>query len=110
VEDHVQVLVLGDPGEQPVCDRVVGDLAGVAVRPARRELLERHVRHRLKGSLVAEVVAGCHVVHPRPLEFDRIDAAGHSQVVAHGDAVAVLLGGPAPDPCASGALAAETGG
>ena len=44
VEEHVQVLVQRDPGQQLVGDRVPGDLAGVAVRDAGRQLLERRRR------------------------------------------------------------------
>ena len=46
VEDHVQVLVGGDPGQQLVADRVAGELAGVAVRDPGGELLERDVGQR----------------------------------------------------------------
>ena len=65
---------------------------------------------RLQRRLVARVVAQGHVVHPGPLELDRVDTAGDDQVVAQGDAVTVLLGGPAADPGAPGAVAAEPGG
>ena len=110
VEDHVQVLVGGDAGEQLVGDRVTGGLAGVPVRDAGRELLERDVRDRLERRLVAGVVAGGHVVHPGPLELDRVDAAGDDEVVAQRDAVPALLRRPAADPRAPGAVAAEPGG
>ena len=40
VEDHVQVLVGGHPGQQALGDRVAGDTAGVAVADPGRELLE----------------------------------------------------------------------
>ena len=110
VEDHVQVLVGGDAGEQLVGDRVAGGLAGVPVRDAGRQLLEGDVGDRLERRLVAGVVAGGHVVHPGPLELDRVDAAGDDEVVAQRDAVPALLRRPAADPRAPGAVAAEPGG
>ena len=110
VEDHVQVLVGGDPGQQLVRDRVAGGPAGVAVRDAGRQLLEGDVGDRLERGLVAGVVAGGHVVHPGPLELDRVDAAGDDEVVAQRDAVPALLRRPAAHPLAPGAVAAEAGG
>ena len=47
VEDHVEVLVGRDPGEQPLGHRVVGVLAGVAVADPGRELLEGDVGQRV---------------------------------------------------------------
>ena len=58
-----------------MADGVVGHPAGVAVRDAGRERLERHVRHGLQRGLVAGVVAPSHVVHPGPFELDGVDAA-----------------------------------
>jgi hypothetical protein len=47
------------------------------------------------------------LLEPDGLEFDRVDRAGDDEVVAQGDAVPVLLGGPAVDPPAPGAVHAE---
>ena len=46
VEDHVEVLVGGDPGQQSVGDRVTACLAGIAVADPGGELLEGDVRER----------------------------------------------------------------
>ena len=110
VEDHVQVLVGGDAGQQLVGDRVAGGPAGVAVRDAGRQLLEGDVGERLERALVPGVVAGGHVVHPGALERDRVDAAGDEQVVADRDAVPALLGRPPAHPLAPGAVPPEPGG
>ena len=48
--------------------------------------------------------------HPGPLQLDGVDRAGGEQVVADGDAVPALLGGPAVHPGAPGAVAAEERG
>ena len=44
------------------------------------------------------VVALLELRHPAALELDRVDVAGHGQVVAQDDRVASLLGGPAAHP------------
>src|SRR5688572_12311167 len=46
VEEHVQVLVGRDTGQQLVGDRILGDLAGVAVRDPGGPLLEGEVGQR----------------------------------------------------------------
>ena len=43
--------------------------------------------------------------HPAALERDRVEVAGHRQVVAQDDRVAALLGGPAADPVDPRAIA-----
>jgi hypothetical protein len=40
IEDHVQVLVGGDPHHDPIGDWVIRVATGVAVRNPRRQLLE----------------------------------------------------------------------
>ena len=57
VEDHVQVLVGGDPDHDPVGDRVVRVAARVAVRDPRRELLERDVGQAVERVRRVVVVA-----------------------------------------------------
>ncbi len=111
----MQVLVGRDALQHLVGDRVVAGLAGVAVADAGRELLEGHVRDRVEeaqfvgvllelvdatGGRQHRVVAVGHVDHPGLFEGDGIHTAGDDEVVAHHDAVAVLLGGPATDPVA----------
>ena len=111
VEEHVQVLVGGDAGQQLVADRVAADASGVAVRHAGRQLLEGHVGDAARSTLV--VVAGeaaLHVHHAGALQRHRVDGAGGQQVVADRDAVPALLGGPAVHPGAPGAVAAEADG
>ena len=111
VEDHVQVLVGGDPGQQPLGHRVAGEPAGVAVRDPGRELLEGHVGERPHQVLaVRRLVALGHVRHPEPLELDRVDHPLDHHVVAHHDRVPALLGGPAVHPLAPGGVAAEDHG
>ena len=98
VEDHVQVLVGGDPDHDLVGDRVLGVAARVPVRDPRRELLERDVGEPAERVGRVVVVALLELGHPAALEQDRVDVAGDRQVVAQDDRVAALLGGPAPDP------------
>ena len=98
VEDHVQVLVGGDPDHDPVGDRVVRVAPGVAVRDPGRELLEGDVGEAAQRVGRVVVVALLELGHPAALERDRIDVAGDGQVVAQDDRVAALLRGPAADP------------
>ena len=105
VEDHVQVLVRGDAGKQPVGDRVTACLAGVAVADPGREFLEGDIRDRQQEvGLVTFLFLGCrcetvgHMGHARFLEGDRVDAAGHDEIVAQGDAVPALFGRPPSHP------------
>ena len=108
VEDHVQVLVLRDPREQLLADGVLRVAAGVAVRDAGGELLERHVRHRVEHvEVVGAGEALRHVHHAFAFERHRVDGAGGQQVVADRDAVPSLLGGPAADPRPPGTVRAE---
>ena len=115
VEDHVQVLVGRHPLQQLVGDRLVARLAGVAVRNAGGQLLERHVDDGIEQALGEQVAllvlpraeAACHLLEAECLQRDRIDGAGDDQVVAQRDAVPVLLGGPAVDPLAPRAVHAE---
>ena len=111
VEDHVQVLVGGHPGQQLLAERVAGGLAGVAVRDPGGQLLERDVRQRVQHLVVVDVdVAGRHVRHPGPLQRHRVHRPGHGEIVADRDAVPPLLGGPPVHPGAPGAVAAEQRG
>ena len=113
----MQVLVGGDALEHAVGDRVVARLTGVAVADAGRELLEGHVGDRVQQpDLVDVAVLVDQVLHTvgrnedrvvplvmwimRAFEGDRVDAARDDEVVAHHDAVAVLLGGPPAHPVA----------
>ena len=68
VEDHVQVLVGGDPDHDPVRDRVVRVAPGVAVRDPRRELLERDVGQPAQRVGRVVVVALLELGHPAALE------------------------------------------
>src|SRR4029079_18440218 len=103
VKDHVQVLVRGDPGEQLVCDWAPARLTGIPVRYAGGELLEADVGDALQQLLVARAVSRGHVNHPEPLQLDRIDSAGHHEIVAQRGSVPTLLGSPAANPVAPGA-------
>ena len=83
---------------------------GVAVRDPGGQLLERDVGQRLQHGLVAAVVARRHVLHAQRLQPDRVHATRDDEVVAYRDRVPALLGRPAADPLAPGAVAAEVGG
>ena len=106
VEDHVEVLVGGDPDHDPVGDGVVGVAPGVAVRDPRRELLEGDVRETAQRVGRLAVVPLLELRHAAALEQDRIDVAGHREVVAQDDRVPALLGRPAADPVDPRAVAA----
>ncbi len=103
----MEVLVLGDPREQLLRDRLVGELAGVAVGDAGGELLEGDVRAHVEQRLVAGVEARLHRLHPGPLELVGVDATGDEEVVADAERVPALLRRPAVDPGAPRALPAE---
>ncbi|SKU12232.1 Uncharacterised protein [Mycobacteroides abscessus subsp. abscessus] len=74
VEDHVQVLVVGDVFEQLLRDRLGTRDPGVAVRDAGGQLLKGHVGHRVEQALGEEFVAALavlaggeaagHLLHP----------------------------------------------
>ena len=105
VEDHVEVLVGGDPGQQSVGDRVTACFAGIAVADPGGELLEGDVRERQQevGFVTFFLFGGRsetvgHMRQPGLLKGDRIDSAGHDKVVTQGDAVPALLGSPASHP------------
>ena len=107
VEEVVTVLVARDPLHHFVRGRVAADLAGVVMGDARRELLERDVDHAVfDGRRVGDLPA-LDLGHACPFQRDGIDRAGHREVVAQHDGVATLLGGPAPDPRAPGAVGPE---
>ena len=53
---------------------------------------------RLDLLVLARAEAPVHHLDAQLLQLDRVDRAGHHQVVAQRDAVPVLLGGPAVDP------------
>src|SRR5947209_1199263 len=82
-----------DAGHQLLGDRVFGDRAGIAVRDARRQLLERHVYEPIQRVEIAGwVVAAGDVIHATPLQLHRVNAARHHQEVPHCDRVAALFG------------------
>ena len=103
----MQVLVEGDPAHDGLACGILDVLAGVEVRDACGQLLERHVSEALKrvGRLGSQ--AALHLGHARPLEAHGIDGAGDGQVVVDHLAVATLLSRPAPNPMAPSAVAAE---
>ena len=68
VEDHVQVLVGGDPDHDLVGHRVIRVAPGVAMGDARRELLERHVGEAAERVRRVVVVALLELGHPAALE------------------------------------------
>ena len=115
VEDHVEVLVIGDPRQQLLGHRLVARLAGVAVRHPGGEFLEADVHDRVEQRLGEQVTlhvlaggeAPGHLLHPQFLEFHRIAVACDYQVVADGDSVPVLLRRPPVDPVAPGAVHGE---
>ena len=108
VERVVQVLVERHANEEAFGDRITRDRSGVAVSDARGQLLERDVDQRVEWSVDAPgIVAAPDVLHALALERDGIDRARGDQIVADGDRVAGLLGGPAPRPFTPGALATE---
>ena len=76
VEDHVEVLVGGDPDHDLVGDRVLRVAAGVAMRDPRRELLEGDVREPAERVGRVVLVALLELRHPPPLERDRVDVPG----------------------------------
>ena len=102
VERFVPGLVAGDhpadPGEVGVA-LPAGDPPDVAVRDARRTLLERRVDEEVVGiGLALRVEAVGDEVMDRPFHRAHVDAAGESQVRVQQIAMAVLLGGPAAEP------------
>ena len=106
IEDHVQVLIGRDAGQQLVGDRLVASLTGVAVRDAGGQLLEGHVDDRVEQALGEEValliLAGAesarHLLDAQLLELERVDGAGDQKIITQRDAVPVLLGRPPVDP------------
>ena len=98
VEQRMEVLVLRDPEHDPVRHGVLRVLAGVAVREARRQLLERHVRQPAKRVGRGTIVARLHQAHPLALKQNGVDVAGDHEVVPEDDRMATLLRGPAADP------------
>ena len=104
IEHRVHVLVRGDPDHDPVRDRIVRVAPRVAMRDARRELLERDVRQTPERIDGVAVVALHDHAHPAALEERRVEVAGDGQVVTKHDRVATLLRGPAADPVDPGAV------
>jgi hypothetical protein len=77
VEDHVQVLVHRDPGEQILRDGVFAVTAGVTVRNASGEFLEGHVGAGVEHRLVPGIPPRLQGRHPGPFEALRIDPTGN---------------------------------
>jgi hypothetical protein len=103
----VEVLVVGDTGHHRIAGRVLHELAGVAVGHPGGELLQGDVHEACGGARRMGHLAAAHLAHAGPLELDRVERAGHGEVVADDDGVAVLLGGPAPGPLAPDGVVAE---
>src|SRR5215472_9173921 len=107
VEDHVQVLVHRDPGEQLLRDGVFAVTAGVAVRDAGGEFLEGHVGAGVEQRLVPGVPPRLQGRHSGPFEVLRVDSAGNHQVVTYAGRVPALLRRPPVHPGPPGTVAAE---
>ena len=114
VEDHVQVLVRGHPGEHPFGDGVVAHLSGVAMADSGGEFLKGHVgdREQEVGLMSLFLFGGGpesvgHVDHPGLLERDRVDAARDDEVVPDHDAVPGFFSGPAAHPGSPGTVNRE---
>ena len=109
VEDHVQVLVERDAGEELLGDGILRGGTGVAVRHPGCELLEGDVGETAEKPGMDGGETRLHVGHARSLELDGIDRSRDEQVVADRRAVTALLRGPAAYPGAPGAIAAHVG-
>ncbi len=107
VEDHVEVLVRGHPGEQLLRGGVLGEPARVAVADPRREFLEGDVGDGAQRCLLVAVEPVLHLDHAAPLKGHRVNTAGHHQIVPHRDGVASLLRRPAVHPGTPGAVPPE---
>ena len=105
----MQVLVGRDATHDRLAHRIVEQLAGVAVRDARRELLERDVDDAVGEARRIGHDAGGDLQHPRPLELAEIDGARHREVVADHDRVATFLGRPPLVPLPPGVVGPEPG-
>jgi len=80
-----------DMGAEAIAGFVVEQVSRVAVRDPGRQLLERDVGQPVQGVRRGQVVALLKLEHPAALEQDRIDVAGHGQVVAQHDRVAAWV-------------------
>ncbi len=107
VEDHVEVLVGGHPGEQLLRHGVLGEPPRVAVADPCCQLLEGHVGDGAQWRLAAAVEPLLHLLHAAPLKGNRIDTTGYHQIVTHRDGVASLLRRPTVHPGTPGAVPAE---
>ena len=109
VEEVVEVLVGGDPGDEPP-PGLVGEEAGrVGVGQPRGQLLQSQVDERLLHGRRRRHLGGGDGGQPAPLEVGEIDGAGDGQVVVQHEAVAHLLGRPPAGPVPPQADAAEAG-
>ena len=73
-----------------------------------RQLLEGDVGHGVQHVQVVRAGKALrHVHHAFAFKGHRVDGARGQQVIADRDSVPALLGGPATDPCAPGAVGAE---
>ena len=102
IEEIVEVLVGCDARHHLVAGFVLEQVPGVAMRDARRQLLQRYVRERVDRGCGLRHLAATHLVHPRVLERHQIDRVRDRDVVADHDPVAHLLRGPAARPLAPG--------
>ena len=105
VEDRVEVLVGGDAQHDAVGHRILRVATGVAVRDARRHLLEGHVGEAAQRVDGLALEAALELAHAAALEEHRVEVARHHQVVAQHDGVPALLGRPAAHPAHPGPLA-----
>ncbi len=101
----MQVLVLGDPGEQPVADRVAAEPAGVAVADPGGQLLHGGVGDQAEHAVRPGEGTGGDLGRPGALQGHRVDGAGGVQIGADGGGVPVLLRRPLVQPGSPGAVA-----
>ena len=102
VEEVMVVLVDGDATKHLVAGGIVEVVAeldpGVAVRDAGGQLLERDVDEPFGRRRGLRNLTPADLGHPRSFELDRVEHAGHGDVVADHDRVTTLFGGPALGP------------
>jgi len=86
--------------------RIAEQRAGVAVRDARRQLLQGEVDEALMQWWIGGLAAR-HLRHARTLQFDWVDRSGGHQVAVDRHRVPTFFGSPPAHPGAPGAVLAE---